>query len=208
MEKDLRQRDESGNADLNEGSFWMDLRDVIYYFQSLDVCHYGLTDGTKLTTVKGAWAPSLQTAGQPRSNVDMLRYTAYKFEVKQGDLAAKYSSQSGGKAIVCYTVAIEGYNSTISPPLACFADLYKVESPDQKLVDVLRADAIQSTQSQLRDASAWTFVDPGTYVLVPWLYTGAASVNGVQMTTPPPQFRGQSIGYAVRVFTENETKLE
>ena len=188
LEKDLRTRNKQGGTTLDEGIFWMELGDVMRFFRSLEMCHFGLTDGTRFAMAKGTWPATLQDMSQPWTR---LRFTAYKFEVRQGSSAAKYSTQSGGKAIVCYTVAMEGYTAIPKPQVCFYVELYKVESPNQCLDGVFRGEPLRSTENINREASTWTFVDPGTYVLLPWLWVGKYS-NG-EFTPPPSHYAGKAI---------------
>jgi len=178
----------------------MDLRDMILYFENLEITHYGLTDGTKLAIAKGGWSPSVVRMGKITEWIDLLRYTAFKFEVKQGPEAAKYSDKSGGKALVCYSVSLEGYNSIWQKQGIQFqARLFRIDSPNDTLKDIVTRGQQLDGPNNLgcRDANGYRFVDPGTYILIP-------QIN----SSKNPEYNNKPINFTVRVFTENETKLE
>ena len=134
----------------------------------------------------------------------MLRFKAYKFEVQQGQRAAKSGEATGGKAGVCYTLVLEGYNSTLHGLVKFCADLYYMKAPDEDLERVYSRGPFRQTWALGREASTWTFVDPGWWIIVPWIST----TSDGEGSAFPSEFRGKPIKYALRVFTENVTKIE
>ena len=60
MARDLRARTAAGSADVDEGVFWMDFRDVTKYLKTLYYCLYGLDGGTQFCSVRSEWPASLQ----------------------------------------------------------------------------------------------------------------------------------------------------
>jgi hypothetical protein len=219
LEEDLR-RIKDGSKDVNEGEFWIDMFDVMKYFHQLDCCYFGLEDGAKFTTVQGVFPASLQNKEISIGQEFLEEFELYKFTVAHALNVEIPEGYGANKCLACIQLVIEGFNSDtagtdLGPAIAFL--LYKVEEQDLAQLDKNRLTRYGKfilnpirVEFGGRFSSVWKTLDPGTYVIIPQIDTTYKTVhpkNG-NVQQIPPQYRYKDIKYAIRLFTENETKLE
>jgi len=212
LEKDLRARNKAGSTDIDEGVFWIDLHDAMKYFSAIECCYFGMEDGTKFTYAHGTFPAALQYKGLAKSNTNLPQFQAYKFEVNHAldiEIPKEYGAN---KCAACFTVIIDEYASEEDIKLGPFFQFY-VYKVTEKDLETFRADfythhrhALLSGMNAGREVSKWSVLDPGTYIIIPQLDTSPSGENGTVQI--PPRYAGKDINYTIRLFTENETKLE
>jgi len=212
LEKDLRRRNKAGSTDIDEGVFWIDLNDAMKYFSNIECCYFGMQDGTKFTYVHGTFPASLQTKGLQTSNSTLPEFQAYKFEVSHAlgiDIPKEYGAN---KCAACFTVVIDDYASEEDIKLgpAFMFWVYKVTEKDLETLSKDFYNRVPNTfvsgSNVGREVSKWSVLEPGTYIIIPQLDTSPSGINGTVRI--PPRYVGKDINYTIRLFTENETKLE